>query len=105
MTQLNQITQHNASSSEELAATAEELLAQTASLEQLMSFFSLAEPTGSGRSTGRGAGNQGSKGSQSGQGGARPSGGRRPVLSTKVPGQNRGQSAASSHDDAAFERF
>jgi methyl-accepting chemotaxis protein len=43
MTQLNQITQQNASSSEELAATAEQLLAQTDSLQQLMGFFTVGE--------------------------------------------------------------
>jgi methyl-accepting chemotaxis protein len=98
MTQLNQITQHNASSSEELAATAEELLAQTASLEQLMSFFSLAEPTGPGHSAGPGR-------SRSATGPAKASG-RRQILSTKVPGQGRGDvTRGVAHDDAAFERF
>jgi methyl-accepting chemotaxis protein len=39
--QMSSITQQNASASEELAATAEEMSAQTASLEQLMQFFTL----------------------------------------------------------------
>jgi len=39
MTQLNQITQQNASSSEELAATAEEMSGQAAQLQQVMGFF------------------------------------------------------------------
>ncbi|WP_454834177.1 methyl-accepting chemotaxis protein [Pseudomonas lini] len=42
MNQLNQITQQNASASEELAATAEEMSGQAEQLQQLMSFFSLA---------------------------------------------------------------
>ena len=45
--QLNQATQQNASASEELAATAEELGSQAAQLQELMTFFQLAE---SGRS-------------------------------------------------------
>ena len=39
MVQLNQITQQNASSSEELAATAEEMSGQAEQLQQLMAFF------------------------------------------------------------------
>jgi methyl-accepting chemotaxis protein len=39
MNQLNQITQTNASASEELAATAEEMNGQASHLKRLMSFF------------------------------------------------------------------
>ena len=42
MVQLNQITQQNASASEELAATAEEMSGQAANLQEIMGFFSLA---------------------------------------------------------------
>jgi methyl-accepting chemotaxis protein len=42
MSQLNQITQQNASASEELAATAEEMNGQANSLQDLMSFFTIA---------------------------------------------------------------
>jgi methyl-accepting chemotaxis protein len=42
MGQLNQATQQNASASEELAATAEELGSQAAQLQELMTFFRLA---------------------------------------------------------------
>ncbi len=45
MSQLSQLTQTNASSSEELAATAEELGAQVVQLQDLVGFFQLAEPT------------------------------------------------------------
>jgi methyl-accepting chemotaxis protein len=41
MGQLNTITQQNASSSEELAATAEEMSGQAANLQQLMAFFTI----------------------------------------------------------------
>ena len=41
MGQLNQITQQNASASEELAATAEEMSGQADNLQQLMSFFNV----------------------------------------------------------------
>ena len=40
MGQLSQITQQNASASEELAATAEEMSSQAEQLQRLMSFFS-----------------------------------------------------------------
>ncbi len=43
MDQLNRITQQNASASEELAATAEEMNGQTQQLIEVMSFFSLAQ--------------------------------------------------------------
>jgi methyl-accepting chemotaxis protein len=43
MGQLNQATQQNASASEELAATAEEMGSQSAQLQQLMTFFRLAD--------------------------------------------------------------
>jgi methyl-accepting chemotaxis protein len=39
MTQLNQLTQQNASSSEELAATAEEMSSHAQNLQQLVGFF------------------------------------------------------------------
>jgi len=42
MGQLNQITQQNASASEELAATAEEMSGQATNLQELMSFFTVA---------------------------------------------------------------
>jgi methyl-accepting chemotaxis protein len=43
MSQLNQATQQNASASEQLAATAEELGSQAEQLQQLMTFFRLAQ--------------------------------------------------------------
>ena len=42
MSQLSQITQQNASASEELAATAEEMSGQAINLKELMAFFTLA---------------------------------------------------------------
>jgi methyl-accepting chemotaxis protein len=42
MLQVDQVTQRNASASEELASTAEELAAQAESLQQLVSFFQVA---------------------------------------------------------------
>jgi methyl-accepting chemotaxis protein len=41
MGQLNKATQQNASASEELAATAEELGGQAGQLQELMEFFSI----------------------------------------------------------------
>jgi methyl-accepting chemotaxis protein len=41
MDQLNRITQHNASSSEQLAATSEEMSGQAAQLQELMAFFTV----------------------------------------------------------------
>ncbi|HUN92818.1 MAG TPA: chemotaxis protein, partial [Burkholderiaceae bacterium] len=42
MSQLNSVTQQNASASEELAATATEMSAQSEQLDQMMIFFKLA---------------------------------------------------------------
>ncbi|MDH4285494.1 MAG: methyl-accepting chemotaxis protein, partial [Gallionellaceae bacterium] len=47
MSQLNQITQQNASASEELAATAEEMSGQATQLQSLMAFFKVGGATGS----------------------------------------------------------
>jgi methyl-accepting chemotaxis protein len=41
MNQLNQTTQQNASASEQLAATAEELMEQSEQLQNLMGFFQI----------------------------------------------------------------
>jgi len=41
MCQLNQITQQNANSSEELAATAQGMNSESAQLQQLMGFFKI----------------------------------------------------------------
>ena len=49
MGQLNKATQQNASASEELAATAEELGGQAGQLQELMEFFSIDTATTSGR--------------------------------------------------------
>ena len=43
MSQLNQTTQHNASSAEELSATAEEMSARAQGLQQTMAFFKLGD--------------------------------------------------------------
>jgi methyl-accepting chemotaxis protein len=43
MGHLNQATQQNASASEELAATAEEMGSQAAQLQQVMEFFRVGE--------------------------------------------------------------
>ena len=46
MSQLNQITQQNASASEELAATSEEMSGQATNLQQLMAFFKVRPGSG-----------------------------------------------------------
>jgi methyl-accepting chemotaxis protein len=46
MGQLSQITQQNASASEELAATAEEMSGQASNLQQLMAFFTISGSAG-----------------------------------------------------------
>ncbi|MFA6314404.1 MAG: methyl-accepting chemotaxis protein, partial [Sterolibacterium sp.] len=46
MVQLNQITQQNASASEELAATAEEMSSQASNLQQVMAFFTVGKGRG-----------------------------------------------------------
>ncbi len=49
MSQLSQITQQNASASEELAATAEEMSSQAGNLQELMSFFDIGSTKKGGR--------------------------------------------------------
>jgi methyl-accepting chemotaxis protein len=49
MSQVDSVTQRNASSAEELSSTAEELAAQSAQLQQLMTFFHIAEEKTGGR--------------------------------------------------------
>jgi len=90
MSQLSQITQQNASASEELAATAEEMSGQAANLQDLMAFFSLADSHKRARQAES-----------------------KPVASTKAgAGRNTQQSAAKkkasgapSESDADFIRF
>jgi methyl-accepting chemotaxis protein len=45
MDQLNQITQQNASSAEQLAATSEEMSGQASQLQELMAFFTVGNIT------------------------------------------------------------
>ena len=86
MGQLNKATQQNASASEELAATAEEMGGQAAQLQELMSFFHLAD--------------------------ARPAGTPRAARSTR-PAATRGTATAprtasfkaKAADEQDFERF
>ena len=49
MTPLNQITQQNASGSEELASTAEEMSGQAEQLQELMGFFNTGATAGTAR--------------------------------------------------------
>ena len=51
MMQLNEVTQQNASASEQLAATAEELGSQAEQLQELMTFFHLGQDDGNRRSS------------------------------------------------------
>ncbi len=53
MSQVDTVTQRNASSAEELSSTAEELAAQSEQLQQLMTFFRLGGAAPSTTSTGR----------------------------------------------------
>ncbi|MBX7059365.1 MAG: HAMP domain-containing protein [Leptospirales bacterium] len=76
--QLEKVTQQNASASEELAATAEEMNAQAASLQNMMSFFRVQERRGAAPRTPN----------------APPTG-----LSYAAP------APVASDDDAGFERF
>jgi methyl-accepting chemotaxis protein len=53
MSQVDSVTQRNASSAEELSSTAEELAAQSEQLQQLMTFFRVAEQKAIDRNTDR----------------------------------------------------
>jgi methyl-accepting chemotaxis protein len=88
MTQINQITQQNASFSEELAATAEETMSQADHLTQLMRFFSTGDRPVSGEPERTDRGNQRT---------ARPAG-------AGIPGQPR-RSDPIGIDASKFDRF
>jgi methyl-accepting chemotaxis protein len=90
MGQLNQITQQNASASEELAATAEEMSGQANNLQQLMSFFNL----GNGHQATRTAA------ARQGAGGAAPAA---PVKG--MAGQTRKALGHNGVDESQFARF
>jgi methyl-accepting chemotaxis protein len=87
MNQMNQITQTNASSSEELAATAEEMTSQAEQLLELVSFFDLGQTT---RTVS-----------------AMPTASSRLVKSPRhgTTKQNKPTSGSTSFDEAKFERF
>jgi methyl-accepting chemotaxis protein len=85
MSQMSKITQQNASSSEELAATAEEMSAQTESLQQLMRFFTVAGMNPAGAAALR-VPPRALQGARSG---------------SRLPDRD----AAHDLDDAAFDRF
>jgi methyl-accepting chemotaxis protein len=91
MTQMNQLTQQNASSSEELAATAEEMMGQTENLVQLMRFFKLST-------------DRSRKGDRKGENEPHLSG--HGTVTSKLPPAQLERSAAPTPVDAAkFDRF
>ena len=85
MTQMSQITQQNASSSEELAATAEEMTGQTHHLQELMRFFTVGGSSGSRLDRSRTKA--------------------RPIVTGKLPSQVRRREAPAVVDEAKFDRF
>ncbi|HET9656736.1 MAG TPA: methyl-accepting chemotaxis protein [Kineosporiaceae bacterium] len=99
MGQMSTITQQNASSSEQLAATSEEMTGQANTLQQLMQFFTVTRgrqqsgPATAGTGTAVLARNR-----------ARPEAGRVPAGSV-IPGQVRPGTAPAPVDEAKFERF
>ena len=95
MSQMNQITQQNASSSEELAATAEGMSEQVAHLQQMMTLFSASDG---------GAGVAPSAQARPGRRAGTVSGARRSVAVARVPDQVR-RSELSAEREAKFERF
>lgn len=95
MSQLSQITQQNASASEELAATAEEMSSQAVRVQKIMSFFHVQGESLSGTDYARlGTGGKGN-------------GGRRPVPHPAVVvGKTRSTAPHTSHqDESHFVRF
>jgi methyl-accepting chemotaxis protein len=85
MGQLNKATQQNASASEELAATAEEMGGQAGQLQELMAFFTIADQGGG---TGRGRART-----------ARPAAAAKPVARPAAP------ATRDETDHGDFERF
>jgi methyl-accepting chemotaxis protein len=85
--QMSQISQQNASSSEELAATAEEMLGQASGLQELMRFFRTGGSV---------------QGGVPGQRTPRPAGSKAPAVPAPVPAPLR---ETPVFDPARFERF
>jgi methyl-accepting chemotaxis protein len=93
MGQLNQITQQNASASEELAATSEEMSSQTEQLQNVMTFFKLANAAGQGISAVRHSAGP----SHSNNTGAR--------FSNAVVKKSAGNYVAGAPNEQDFDRF
>jgi len=84
MTQMNHVTQQNASSSEELAATAEEMLGQAGALQDTMRFFNTGKLR---RNTDR------------------PGTAGNPNLVAKLPNQTRRTMKSAAFDESDFVKF
>ena len=103
MSQVSKITQQNASSSEELAATAEQMSAQTAQLQTVMAFFTTASTAA--RRAGNGRTSQGGNGSP---GKATKANSAATWPTQVVPGAGkprRGEVSVPDIDDSKFDRF
>jgi methyl-accepting chemotaxis protein len=100
MAQMNQITQQNASSSEELAATAEEMTAQASTLQHVMRFFTVARSSESRASSGP-------RSDGASRGGRTPNGATAHVPSQPrpTPQPTSQPSGGGAPAEARFERF
>ena len=99
MGQLNQITQQNASASEELAATAEEMSGQANNLQQLMAFFNVGNGQGQSQGQGKGSTRAAATRHAGAPAGAAPTAG-------KANGaQSRKAMALNGIDESQFARF
>ena len=101
MGQLNHVTQQNASASDDLSATADEMIEQAGQLQKLMEFFKLEATTGSVAIKGTAGGTKP---------GAKPVAGAR-MASAKTPARVEPAKPASARprgtavDESQFERF
>ncbi len=102
MAQLDQVTQTNASSSEELAATAEEMSGQAAQLQQIMAFFKI--DGGHREKHATGMQNVVKKGSAIPHAGAKQAGIKREAMQP-VKLKKTEQVASTHADDSDFETF
>ena len=101
MSQVDQVTQRNASAAEELASTAEEMAAQAEALQQLVSTFRLSESALPARPVAAAGGRPPAARASGDHTVARTNGGLRPSLGTVATFAHEG----APYHDPDFKRF
>jgi methyl-accepting chemotaxis protein len=104
MGQLNHVTQENASASDDLSATADEMIEQAGQLQKLMEYFKLEAATGTAAVKGATMGTKPAGGSK---GGLKPAGIAKPGNgpASAKPASSAARARGTAVDESQFERF